>query len=210
MVSLPIHIEEGKMIQIDDKVISLDIFEKKFICDLNACHGECCVAGESGAPLEEEETAVLEEIFDAVRPYLSEEAIAEIERQGKWVIDADGDKVTPIINGDECVYAYQDEKKIWKCAIEKAYNEGKVSFKKPMSCHLYPIRVTNYKTFKALNYHEWFVCEGARVLGEKVGKPVYQFLKDPIIRVFGEEFYNELENVAQVIEKENINIAKRR
>lgn len=191
------------MIQIDDKVISLDIFEKKFICDLHACHGECCVEGESGAPLEDEETAIIEGIYEQVKPYLTEKAIAEIEAQGKWVVDSDGDKVTPIINGAECVYAIRDDKGLWKCAIEQAYYDGKVSFKKPISCHLYPIRVTQYKTFQALNYHEWFVCKPARVLGAKVGKPVFQFLKEPIIRKYGEAFYAELEHVADVLEKEN-------
>jgi Protein of unknown function (DUF3109). len=192
------------MIQIDDKVISLDIFEKKFICDLHACHGECCVEGESGAPLEDQETTILEEIYDCVKPYLTAEAISEIEKQGKWVVDSDGDKVTPIINGAECVYAIQDDKGMWKCAIEQAFYDGKVSFKKPISCHLYPIRATQYKTFQALNYHEWFVCKPARVLGAKVGKPVYQFLKEPIIRKYGQAFFDELENVAEVLKKENI------
>ena len=192
------------MIQIDDKVISLDIFEKKFICDLHACHGECCVEGESGAPLEDSETAILEQIYEQVIPYLTTEAVAEIETQGKWVIDSDGDKVTPIINGAECVYAVRDDKGLWKCAIEQAYYDGKVAFKKPISCHLYPIRVTQYKSFQALNYHEWFVCKPARVLGSKVGKPVFQFLKEPIIRKYGEAFFEELENVAEVLKKENI------
>ncbi len=192
------------MVQVDDKVISLDIFEKKFICDLHACHGECCVAGESGAPLEDDETLILEQIYETVKPYLAAEAVAEIEKNGKWVIDADGDKVTPIIGDEECVYAIQGEDGIWKCAIEQAYNDGKVSFKKPISCHLYPIRVTKYRSFEALNYHQWFVCEPARVLGAKAGVPVYKFLKDPIIRKYGEPFYAELENIASVLAKEGI------
>lgn len=189
------------MIQIDDKIISIDVFQKKYICDLSKCKGECCVEGDSGAPLEDEETSILEDIYPIVEPYLNEKSRDEIAKQGKWVIDQDGDKVTPIINGRECVYSYQEPDGTWKCAIEKAYYEGKISFKKPISCHLYPIRVTHYKTFDALNFHEWFVCKPALELGSKIGTPVYKFLKEPIIRKFGENFYKEMEEVAPEVEK---------
>lgn len=190
------------MVQIDDKVISLDLFEKKFICNLHQCHGECCVEGESGAPLEEEETQILESIYPQVKPYLTEMAVDEIEKQGKWVIDADGDKVTPIINGRECVYALREPNGTWKCAIEQAYYDGKINWKKPISCHLYPIRVTPYKNFDALNYHQWFVCKPAIELGNQLGTPVFRFLKEPLIRKYGEPFYLEMENVAQALENE--------
>lgn len=189
------------MIQIDDKVISIDIFQRKYICDISKCHGDCCEEGDSGAPLEDNETQILEDIYPAVEPYLTETGKAEIARQGKWVVDEDGDKVTPIIGRRECVYAIRDTDGTWKCAIEKAFYDGKVTFKKPISCHLYPIRVTKYRTFEALNFHEWNVCKPAFELGEKVGTPVYKFLKEPIIRKYGEEFYNELENVAPEIEQ---------
>lgn len=190
------------MIQIDDKVISFDVFRKKYICDLSKCCGECCVEGDSGAPLDDEETTILDEIYPIVEPYLPSESVAEIARQGKWVVDRDGDKVTPIINGRECVYAYHDTDGIWKCAIEKAFLDGKLEWKKPISCHLYPIRVTKYKNFEALNYHEWFVCKPAIELGEQVGTPVYKFLKEPIIRKYGESFYKEMEEVDVALKKE--------
>lgn len=189
------------MIQIDDKVISTDLFTRKYLCDLSKCKGECCDEGDSGAPLEESETAILDEIYPMVEPYLNEKEKEEIAKQGKWVIDSDGDKVTPIINGRECVYTYRDEDGTWKCAIEKAYNEGKISFKKPISCHLYPIRVTKYKKFEALNFHEWHVCKPAMELGEKIGLPVYKFLKEPIVRAYGEEFYNAMEELAAEVEE---------
>jgi hypothetical protein len=183
------------MVQIDDKIISLDIFERKFVCDLPACKGDCCVEGESGAPLSDEETLILEKIYGDVKPFLTATAIDEIAKQGTWVVDGDGDKVTPIINGRECVYAYYDEDKICKCAIEKAYQLGLIAFKKPISCHLYPIRISQYKDFEALNYHHWPICQPARVLGKKVGVPVYQFLREPIVRKYGEEFYKTMEEI---------------
>lgn len=189
------------MIQIDDKVISTDLFTRKYLCDLSKCKGECCDEGDSGAPLEDIETAILDDIYPMVEPYLNDKEKEEIARQGKWVVDEDGDKVTPIINGRECVYTYRDEDGTWKCAIEKAYNEGKINFRKPISCHLYPIRVTKYKKFEALNFHEWHVCKPAIELGEKVGLPVYKFLKEPIIRAYGEAFYEAMEELAPEVEE---------
>ncbi|PZX20751.1 uncharacterized protein DUF3109 [Breznakibacter xylanolyticus] len=186
------------MVQIDDTLISLDVFEKKFVCDLGACKGECCVEGESGAPLDDAEAALLEEIYPLIKPYLLPNAIAEIEAQGKWVIDWDDDKVTPIINGRECVYAIFDADGTCKCAIEQAYNDGVVSFKKPISCHLYPIRISKVNNMEALNFHKWEVCKVAFLLGHKLNMPVYKFLKDPIVRKYGIEFYDQME----IIEKE--------
>ena len=190
------------MIQIDDKVISLDVFCKKYVCDLSKCKGECCVEGDSGAPLDDDETAILEDIYPTVEPYLPPASRAEVERQGKWVVDSDGDKVTPIINGRECVYAYRDADVACKCAIEKAYLDGRITCRKPISCHLYPIRVTRYRDFEALNYHEWFVCKPARELGRHVGTPVYEFLREPIIRKYGEAFYAEMQEAARAIERD--------
>jgi len=186
------------MVQIDDTLISLDVFEKKFVCDLGACKGECCVEGESGAPLDDAEAALLEEIYPLIKPYLLPNAIAEIEAQGKWVIDWDDYKVTPIINGRECVYAIFDADGTCKCAIEQAYNDGVVSFKKPISCHLYPIRISKVNNMEALNFHKWEVCKVAFLLGHKLNMPVYKFLKDPIVRKYGIEFYEQME----IIEKE--------
>jgi hypothetical protein len=154
------------MVQVDDKVISLDLFEGRFVCDLGACKGICCVEGESGAPLDDDETDILEEIYPAVEPFLLPGAVAEIQKQGKWVVDGDGDKVTPIINGKECVYAYFEKDGTCKCAIEKAHALGLIAFKKPISCHLYPIRISRYESFEAVNYHHWDVCAPARILGK--------------------------------------------
>ncbi|TRX66471.1 DUF3109 family protein [Carboxylicivirga sp. M1479] len=192
------------MIQIDDKIISTDIFEKRFVCNLDKCKGECCVEGESGAPLEDEETSILEEIYEIVKPYLKPKAIEEVEKQGKWVIDSDGDKVTPIINGKECVYTYFDEDGVCKCAIDKAHQEGLIDFKKPISCHLYPIRITKYPDFEGLNYHSWHLCGPARELGTNLGVPIYKFLKEPLIRRYGQAFYDEMEDVEQTLRQQGI------
>lgn len=187
------------MIQIDDKIVSTDIFSKRFVCNLAVCKGGCCVEGESGAPLEDEETKIIEDIYPIIKPYLTDKAIEEIEKQGKWIIDSDGDKVTPIINGKECVYTYYDEDDICKCAIDKAHQEGKIDFKKPISCHLYPIRIAQYPDFEALNYHTWPICAPARELGGQLGVPVYKFLKEPIIRKYGQAFYDEMEDVEKTL-----------
>lgn len=180
------------MIQIDDAIVALDIIEENFLCDLSACMGECCVEGESGAPLEKEEVAVLEEILPLVWDDLSPEAQKVIQKTGVAYKDTDGEMVTSIVNGKDCVFTYYDEKGICKCAIEKAHKEGKTDFYKPISCHLYPIRLQKYRDFTAVNYHRWSVCKAAVVLGNKEGLKIYQFLKTPLIRKFGEAWYNEL------------------
>jgi hypothetical protein len=185
------------MVQIDDKLISLDLFEQKFICDLPKCLGACCVEGESGAPLEEEEAAIIERIYPILEPFLSTAAKNEIARVGKSVVDDDDDLVTPIINGRECVYALFEKNGMCHCCIEKAYNDGLIDFRKPISCHLYPIRTSNYPNYEALNYHHWPICQPARELGRKEGVPVYRFLKDPIIRKYGEAFYEQMEEIEQ-------------
>lgn len=180
------------MIQIDDAIVALDIIEENFLCDLSACMGECCVEGESGAPLEKEEVAVLEEILPLVWDDLSSEAQKVIQKTGVAYKDTDGEMVTSIVNGKDCVFTYYDEKGICKCAIEKAHKEGKTDFYKPISCHLYPIRLQKYRDFTAVNYHRWSVCKAAVALGNKEGLKIYQFLKTPLIRKFGEAWYNEL------------------
>lgn len=180
------------MIQIDDAIVALDIIEENFLCDLSACMGECCVEGESGAPLEKEEVAILEEILPLVWNDLSAEAQKEIKKTGVAYKDTDGEMVTSIVNGKDCVFTYYDEKGICKCAIEKAHKEGRTDFYKPISCHLYPIRLQKYRDFTAVNYHRWRVCKAAVALGNKEGLRIYQFLKTPLIRKFGEAWYNEL------------------
>ncbi|MFO8001612.1 MAG: DUF3109 family protein [Marinilabilia sp.] len=192
------------MVQIDNKLISLDLFQKHFLCDLPKCLGSCCVEGESGAPLEDQETAILEDLYPRIKHLLSPEAVEIIEKNGTWNVDVDGDKVTPIIHGRECVYTYFDSEGVCKCAIEKAHDEGMTDdFKKPVSCHLYPIRIDKLRDGKeALNYHEWPVCNPARDLGKNIGLPVFRFLKEPIIRKYGETFFNELEEVALYLKKQ--------
>lgn len=181
------------MIQIEDKLISEEIFSEEFVCNLTKCKGACCVAGDVGAPLEKYETEILDKIFDKVKPYLRPEGALVLEAQGKWTIDPlDGDFVTPLVNNEECAYVIFDEKGITKCGIEKAYEDGAVDWHKPISCHLYPIRVTEYSTFTALNYHEWEICNPACELGKELKVPVYKFLKTPLIRKYGEQFYETL------------------
>lgn len=192
------------MIEIDGKVINTEIFRRRFICDISKCKGTCCYDGDSGAPLEEDELEKLTEVYPTVKPYLSDEENEEIAKQGLWVTDRDGDLVTPIIRGCECVYTNREEDGTWSCAIEKAYREGKTKWRKPISCYLYPIRVSKTRKYETLNFHEWEVCRPAVELGEKVGTPAYKFLKEPIIAKYGEEFYNELEQVEQELIRQHI------
>ena len=181
------------MIQIDDKLISEDIFSEEFVCNLSKCKGACCVEGDVGAPLNKDETLILERIFDQVKPYLRPEGVKAIEEQGTWVLDpSDNDYVTPMVEGKECAYVIFDEKGITKCGIEKAYEDGAVDWQKPISCHLYPIRIDEYRTFTALNYHKWEICSDACTLGRELKVPIYKFVKTPLIRKYGEEWYQTL------------------
>ena len=181
------------MILIDDKLISDELFDKKFVCDLGACKGACCVEGESGAPLEEEELEVLDEIFDEVKPYMREEGLDAIAKSGLYEVDEDGEYVTPLVNGKECAYVNFDPNGTAKCSIEQAYRDGKIDFPKPVSCHLYPIRITELKDFTALNFHHWPICAPAHDCGAKLDVRVFRFLKEPITRKFGTEFFEKLE-----------------
>lgn len=180
------------MIKVGEVLVSDDIRDKEFVCNLEKCKGACCVEGDFGAPLLEEELGILEEIYPKVKPYLSARGIEEIERQGTHTIDDEGDLCTPVIAGRECVYAIYDDRGILKCGIEAAYKDGVINWKKPISCHLYPIRVTQKKDFEALNYHKWHICSPACALGKELQVPVYKFLKEPLIRKYGESWYNEL------------------
>lgn len=181
------------MLQIDNTVISFDVLEKYFICDLDKCLGECCIEGDAGAPLEEDEKQILEKILPIVWDDLSPAAQEKIKEQGVSYIDEEGDLVTSIVNGKDCVFTCYEAGGMCKCAIEKAFREGKISFYKPISCHLYPIRVKNFGEFSAVNFHKWKICKAAAVLGRKKGVKVYQFLKEPLIRKFGQEWYEQLE-----------------
>lgn len=180
------------MIAIENTIVSEHLLEKKFVCDLNACKGECCVAGDSGAPLEEEELKILDKIYEKVKPYIPTDGIKAIEKQGTYVLDDENEYTTTLVKGKHCAYVYF-ENKIAKCAIEKAFNEGKINFKKPISCHLYPVRITKYKDYDAVNYHKWEICKPACECGSKLNVPVFAFLKEPLIRKYGENWYKQLE-----------------
>ena len=177
------------MIVVDNVIVSEDIAFVKFACDLKACHGDCCVEGDEGAPLEEDEISIIEDFLPEIKPYMVEEGIKVVEKYGVFDYGIAGEYVTPLINNRECAFVYF-ENGISFCAIEKAYLEGEIDFRKPISCHLYPIRITNYKDYDAANYHRWPVCDAALVLGQKQGEPLYITLKEPLIRKYGEAWYN--------------------
>lgn len=190
------------MLQIDRALISFDVLEKTFVCDLKACKGICCVEGDSGAPLEEDETKLIEKVYPQVKKYMTKKGIDTIEKKGTWIIDMDNDKVTPLINNKECAYTYTDNKGIIKCAIEKAYFNKEIDFRKPISCHLYPIRITKYNDFDAVNYETNKLCIPARICGEKHGIEIYKFVKDPLIRKYGEVWYKQLEIAVSELKKQ--------
>ena len=185
------------MIEIGKTIVSLDVLESKFCCDLDHCKGACCVDGDSGAPLTPDEAVVIEELYPFFEEYLSEENRKEIARQGFSLIDGDGDLVTPIIGKNECVFTFVDEKGITKCAIERAYFEKITSFRKPVSCHLFPVRITEYKRFDGVNYEKLKICRQGRACGKSSNLPLWQYLKDPLIRKYGEEWYQELKMASE-------------
>lgn len=190
------------MLQIDETIISFDLFDEYFVCDLAKCKGACCVEGDAGAPLEEDEIKKIEEILPVIWDDLSEKSKAIIEKQGVYYIDEDHEPVTSIVNGKECVFTYFDEQGVCKCAIEKAYKEGKTDFVKPISCHLYPVRIQKYRNFEAVNYHKWDICDCALKLGNKLQVPMYEFLKEPLERKFGQEWYEQVCVAAKEIGRE--------
>ncbi|MEQ6119766.1 DUF3109 family protein [Reichenbachiella sp. MALMAid0571] len=187
------------MIIVGNAVLSDDIKEKQFVCDLDKCKGACCVEGDLGAPLEESELALVNDSLKAVKPYLSAEGLAAIEKNGAYLLDEEGDYSTTTIGGKECAFAVYDQSGMLQCAIEQAHNDGKTDFKKPISCHLYPIRITKYDHYDALNYDRWDICAAACTLGEKLKVAVYKFLKEPLIRKYGKDWYQQLED--QISEK---------
>lgn len=182
------------MIPINDTLVSDEVAEDFFLCDLNKCKGACCIEGDGGAPLEKEEIKILEDNYRKYRPYLTEAGIKAIRRKGYAEYDEDKDPATTLINGKECAYSFYDENKVLKCAIEKAWKEGRMDFPKPISCHLYPIRVSKFGETIGVNYHKWNICADACDAGQKASLPIYKFLKNPLIRKFGQEWYNELVN----------------
>lgn len=181
------------MIEIDDKIVSADLLRECFACDLSRCKGICCVEGNAGAPLDAEEIGELEAEYEHYKSYMTPDGVEAVERQGFAVLDEDGDLTTPLVHDAECAYACV-ENGVTLCAIEKAWRDGRTQFRKPISCHLYPIRLVRFANGAVgLNYHRWNVCAPARECGRKLGIPVYQALKEPILRRFGEEFYKALE-----------------
>jgi hypothetical protein len=190
------------MIEIDDTLISEEILENDFVCNLDACKGACCVEGDAGAPVEDEEVEILKRIYHKVAPYLSEQGRQAIEAQGTAIRGSDGEWETPLINGGECAYVVRDEKGIVLCGIEQAYREGKIDWKKPISCHLYPIRLKQYTSFIAVNYDRWSICKDACILGRKLQVPIYKFVREALIRKFGEQWYQQLEAAEKMISEQ--------
>lgn len=189
------------MFQIDDTLVSEDIITKDFVCNLSACKGACCVEGVAGAPLNLDETEFLEKNYPGIAPFLNDEGRAAIEKQGKFIDQKNGEFETPLVNGKECAYVVFGPNGSTQCGIENAYKAKKIDMKKPISCHLYPIRVKEYSEFKAVNYHQWKICNDACVLGESLKIPVYQFVKEALIKKFGKEWYSKLELAAQEINR---------
>jgi len=192
------------MIAIQNKLVSRDVTEKEFVCNLGACKGMCCVLGDEGASITKEEADKLDEIYDTVKPLLSEKGIKTIEELGKYSVSDKGEMATQLVDGKECVFVSVDEKGVALCGIERAHKAGLIDFKKPISCHLYPIRVTEYKDYDAVNYEKWDICKPACKLGQELKVPVYKFLKEPLIRKYGQEFYDELEAASSYIDENNI------
>lgn len=181
------------MVEIDNVLISDDLFSQRFVCDLNACKGECCVAGDAGAPLEEEELEILEQNWKEVLPLLPEEGRKALEKQGPYVKDhVDGDWVTPLRDGKECAYTVFAEDGTAQCGIELAWKQGKVDFQKPVSCHLYPVRMRKLSTGEAMNYDRWDICSPACSLGKSLNVKVYQFVKEALVRKYGAEFFEKM------------------
>lgn len=179
------------MIVVDDVLVSDFIAEEQFCCDLPKCKGACCVLGDSGAPLEEKEVGIIEDLLEEIKPYMQPEGITVIEENGVIDYDEDGTFVTPLVNDKECAFVYF-ENGIAFCAIEKAWKEGKIHFQKPVSCHLYPIRISTFNNRDALNYHHWDICDPARHNGSYQGVPLYKFTKDALLRKYGREWYQKL------------------
>ena len=186
------------LIELGDKIISTQIFDKKFVCDLNSCKGACCVEGDAGAPLTWEEVEIIQENLEKIKPFMRQEGIEIIAKSDVFYLDEEDQPVTSLVNQKECVFV-QFENGIAKCSIEQAHKEGSLSFKMPISCHLYPIRLKKFNEYTAMNYEEWDVCKPACNCGEQLNVPVFKFLKEPLIRAFGEEFYSELEQVSKEI-----------
>ena len=192
------------MIEVGSVLVHEDVIKENFVCNLNKCKGACCLEGDSGAPLEAAELDILKEIYPKVKPFMTAKGIATIEREGTHVTDYDGEYTTPCVEKNkECAYVTW-ENDITKCAIEKAYEQGAINWKKPISCHLYPIRITKYPEFDVLNYDRWSICSPACSFGNELKVSVHQFLKGPLTRKYGAEWYAELEEVVDYIKSTDL------
>lgn len=189
------------MIQIGETIISEELLDEEFVCNLSSCKGICCVEGDAGAPVDEDERPILDRVFSKVKPYMSYEGIRAVETQGTSVLGEDGTWETPLIDGKECAYVIENENGTVLCAIEQAYREGKINWKKPISCHLYPVRLQHYSSFTAVNYHRWDICNEACSLGKELKVPVYQFAKEALIRKFGKQWFDALDREAKENQK---------
>jgi len=189
------------MFQLGKTILSEEIIENDFVCNLTACKGACCIDGDAGAPLEDNETEILVDIYSDIKPLLRPEGIDAIEDLGAFVKGDDGEWETPLINGSECAYVIFTENKTAKCGFEEAYDQGIIKWKKPISCHLYPIRIKEYTELTAVNYHKWEICDPACSLGVELKVPIYKFVKEALVRKFGQKWYHDLEKIASEITK---------
>jgi len=184
------------MIQIDKTLISLDVIEKYFCCDIAACKGICCIEGDSGAPLTDAEVLAYQKYLPQILPYLSNKNQSVLRSNDVFYYDRDGEKVTTLVNNAECAFTIV-ENAVFSCAIERAFREGKIPVQKPVSCHLYPVRCRQYRDFEAINYETWTICNDAVCKGKQEHVRVYEFLKEPLIRKYGAAWYKELEKIAE-------------
>ena len=189
------------LVEIDDKIVSTDLFSEKFVCDLSKCKGACCVKGNGGAPLTEKEVKLIEDNLEQIKPFMSEKGIQTIKDEGVYYLDEEDAPATKLIDKKECCFVYFDNSNTAKCSIETAYKSGEIDFNKPQSCHLYPIRIKEFTEFTALNYEEWDICSPACNLGQSLKVPVYKFLQEPITRVFGSSFFDELSKIDLELKK---------
>ena len=185
------------MFQLDNTLVSEALLEEQFCCDLNACKGACCVAGEAGAPLEQDEVSLLKDLYPKIAPFLDDKGRSAIEQHGTSVVASDGSLETPLVDGAECAYTTFDNRGVAHCGIEQAHRAGAIDWQKPISCHLYPVRVQHYSAFTAVNYHRWQICEAACDFGAKNKVPVYRFVKDALVRKFGQKWFEALEKTAR-------------
>lgn len=191
------------MYAIDKTLVSQDLLEREFVCDLSACKGACCIKGDAGAPLEDHEIHILEEKHESIKPFMDGPGKRKVERDGVFEIDSDGDKGTVLLEDGRCAYALQDKNGVYSCAIEKANLEGEIDFKKPISCHLYPVRITKYPAYEAVNYDKWDICKPACDCGANLKVPLFRFVKDALIRKYGNQWYKELETIDELRRSED-------